>query len=360
MERILIINGSVGIVVLCIVAARKMFLYRLPGSTWLFLWKILILRLLFPFTFELQFTNIDMDRNIANFLQLQEKIELSSEKVLLLSVDQVMHIIWLIGVVIVAGLFVGSHLMQRRLYCMALPVKGVYFEKWKEVHSLKRKVDIKESDRIARPLTYGVIRPIILLPAHRNIEEDRLTFVLELEFIHIKQMDVLLKWILVLVCSVYWYNPLIWVMYFGVNRDMELACDERLLRHQGQEYRKKYLQVLVNWEEKKAESGILCSSFCKYPMEERIKVMVKTGKEKSNHFMTAWMLVCLVAILSIGTTVRAETPSFYDETKSDGMGYNEGSGEVPNILGLDDENAGEILWKQGFSYEMELAFSKKS
>ena len=77
---------------------------------------------------------------------------------------------------------------------MALPVKGIYFEEWKKSHSLKRKVEIRESDRIAAPLTYGLIRPVILLPAqHKNMKERSLGFVLEHEFIHIKHLDVLLK-----------------------------------------------------------------------------------------------------------------------------------------------------------------------
>lgn len=350
MERIVDINISVGVAVLCIVAARKIFIYRIPGRTWLLLWKIIIIRLLCPFTYELQVINVEINKNIADILQLQEKIELSGDKILLTSANNVMKMIWLLGAIIVAGIFVGSHLIQRRLYCMALPVKEVYFEKWKELHSLKREVEIKESDRIVRPITYGVIRPIILLPAHRNIKEESLTFVLEHEFIHIKQMDVLLKWILVLVCSVYWYNPLIWVMWFFVNRDVELSCDEQLLRHKGQEYRKGYLRVLVNWEEKKAEREILCNSFCKYPIEERIRVVVKTGKEKPKNILVAAIIVCLIVILSIGTTVRAEMPCFYDEKKSDWVGHNEVSGEVPNILGYDEGNASEILWKQGFAY----------
>lgn len=350
MEGILNINISVGVVVLCIVAARKLFIYRIPGRTWLLLWKILILRLLFPFTFKLQLTNVDINRNIANFLQLQEKVELSGDKILFSSADKVMKIIWLIGVIIVAGIFIGSHLIQRRLYRMALPVKGVYFEKWRESHSLKRKVEIKELDKIALPLTYGVIRPVILLPAYRNIKEDSLAFVLEHEFIHIKHLDVLLKWVLLLVCSAYWYNPLIWVMCFFVNRDVELSCDELLLRHQTQGYRKEYLRVLVNLEEKKAERELMYNSFCKYPIEERIRVMVKTGKQKSKNSLAALIIVCLIAVLSMGTTVRAEMLCSYDESKSNVKEHNEVLVEFPIILGYDEGSAREILWKQGFSY----------
>ncbi len=350
MEWILNRNIMIGAVVLCIVAARTIFIYRIPGNTWLLLWKILILQLLCPFKLELRLRNINVNKNVVNILPLQDKMRLSDQNVLLSSADEIIKIIWLIGAIVIAGIFIGSHLVRRRLYCMALPVKGIYFEEWKESHFLRRKVKIKESDRVAIPLTYGVIRPVILLPAHRDIEERHLAFMLEHEFIHIRHMDVLLKWILVFICSIYWYNPLIWVMYFFVNRDVELSCDEFLLRHQNSGYKKEYLSALVNLEEKKAERGVLCSSFCKYPIEERIKVMVKTGKEPSRRILLSMLIVCLITILSIGTMARAETAYSYDKIKLDVTGRNEVLGGIPNIIGYDEGKTREVLEKQGFSY----------
>lgn len=350
MEWILNMNITVAIVVPCVVVVRKIFIYRIPGRTWLLLWKILILRLLCPFTFELQLKSVNVSRNVASVLQLQEKIKLPGDDMLLSSAYTIMTIVWLIGVIVVAGILISSHLIKRRLYCMAIPVKGEYYEEWKRSHSLTRKVEIKESDRIAVPLTYGLIRPVILLPTHRSVKERSLEFVLEHEFIHIKHLDVLLKWILVLICSIYWYNPLIWVMYFFVNRDIELSCDEALLKHQTLGYRKEYLNVLIDLEEKKAERDILCSSFCKCPIEERIRVMVKTEKEKPKSIILSLLIVCLITILNIATTAKAEMGYSYDGSKADVIKHNEVSREVPNIISYDEDNACEILWKQGFSY----------
>lgn len=237
---------------------------------------------------------------------------------------------------------------------MALPVKGIYFEEWKKSHSLKRKVEIRESDRIAAPLTYGLIRPVILLPAqHKNMKERSLGFVLEHEFIHIKHLDVLLKWIMVLICSIYWYNPLIWVMYFFVDCDIELSCDEALLKHQAPEYKKEYLHILINLEEKKAEWGSLCSSFCRYPIEERIRVMVKSEKENSKSILVSLLIVCLIAILNLGITTKAETVYSYDEPETEVINCSEESGDVPNVIGMNLESASETLRKHGFSYYVE-------
>lgn len=379
MDWIFIMNRMVVIVVPCIVAFRKIFLYRIPGRTWMLLWEILIFRLLCPFTLKLQFKNMDVSSNAAGIFRLQEKIGLPGGHMLLSSADEIMKIIWLIGAIAIAGAFIRSHLVNRKLYCMALPVKGVYFEEWKKSHSLKRKVEIRKSDRIAGPLTYGFIKPVILLPAHtlsddslptpagaciagcpsdcgprpiryRNMEERSLELVLEHEFIHIKHLDVLLKWILVLICSVYWYNPLIWVMYFFVDRDMELSCDEALLKNQTPEYKKEYLRLLISFEEKKTKRESLCSSFCKYPIEERIRVMVKTEKENSKSILISLLIVCLITILNLGITTKAEAVYSYDAPETDAINCNEESGDVPNVIGMDLESASETLRKHGFSY----------
>ena len=353
MEWMIKTNAAVAVVVPCIVIARRLLLYRIPGKTWLYLWKILILRLLCPFSIELRLKNADIYGYIgyiADAFDLREKTKLPDSYALLSPADGMIKVIWLIGVIGIAGTFIGAHLKKRKLYCMALPVEGVYFEEWKKSHSLKRRVEIKESVRIAAPLTYGVIRPVILLPACKDIEEKNLAFVLEHEFIHIKHLDVLFKWVLVLSCSVYWYNPLIWAMYFFANRDIELSCDETVLKHQTLGYRKAYLNVLIDLEEKKAEREALYSPFCKYPTEERIRVMMKTEKEKTNGMLLALTMVSLIAILNIGTAVKTERGSFYNEDRTDVSGCGEESGEIPGLISCDEEYACKMLRIKGFSY----------
>lgn len=335
MEWFLLMNMTAVIVVSCIVVMRKIFIYRIPGNIWLLLWKVLIFRLLCPFTFKLRLKGIDANRSIAEAFLLSEKPGMSH-------MCEIIKIIWLIGGILTAVFLISSHLVKRRQYDMALPVEGIYFEEWKKAHSLKRKVEIKETDRIASPLTYGVIRPIILLPTQRNMKKSSLEFVLEHEFVHITHMDVLLKWVAVLVCSIYWYNPMIWVMFFFVNRDMELACDESLLKNQTSGYKKEYLKLLINLEEKKTKNGMLCSSFCQHPLEERIRVMIRTEKETPKNILISLFIICLITMLSIGIPVKAETEGT--------VKYNEISENVPNITGADEKTACEILKAQGFSY----------
>ncbi len=192
-----------------------------------------------------------------------------------------------------------------------------------------------------------------LLPAYHHIKEESLGFILEHEFTHIKRLDIMLKWILVFTCSFYWYNPLIWVMYFFVNRDIELSCDEALLRNRTSEYRKAYLQLLIDLEEKKLKGNVLCSPFCKYPIEERIKKMVKVEKGKTKSILLSLLIVCFIIILNIGTMAKAEAVSVDDENKTHITGHNETAEEIPDLIGYDEESAYEILVKHGFTWNIE-------
>ncbi len=331
MEKILLMNLTITLVVPCILLTRKLFLYYVSGRTWLFLWKILIFGLLCPFALEIPLKNTIISRNASEFLQLQSQIQQSCRNLFLSSFGELLKIIWLVCGLLIAGIFIGSHWLNTRTYKMALPVEGEFFEQWKRAHCLRRKIEICKSDRIRIPLTYGIIKPVILLPSHGNLTESNLEVVLEHEFTHIKHFDILLKWILVLLCSLYWYNPLIWIMYLFVNRDMELSCDEAVLKHHSSEYRKSYLLTLLDLEEKIRKPDIFCSSFCRYPTEERIKVMMKRKKSTTKTIFFALLISSMVIILN--------------------MGISAGAGEnAPDITGLNKEQAQQVLQKHGFSF----------
>lgn len=345
MERTLLMNLTITLVVPCIVLARKLFLYYVPGRTWLFLWKILIFQLLCPFTLKIQFTDVNITKNAVEFLQLQNQIRQSCTNIFFSPVEEILKIIWLLCGLIIAGFFIGSHRFNTKTYRMALPVQGEYFQQWKQTHCLKRKMEIRKSDRIMIPLTYGIVKPVIILPAYKNITEENLEAVLDHEFMHIKHFDVLLKWILVLLCSFYWYNPLIWVMYIFANRDIELSCDEALLKQHSPEYKKRYLLALIDLEEKISKPGVFCSSFCKHPTEERIKVMLKRDKTTLRTRILAFFITSMLLLLSTGMTASAASlnrmPLFT---------HSKPAKEIPDVIGQNEVQALKILQNHGFSF----------
>lgn len=138
----------------------------------------------------------------------------------------------------------------------ALPVHSHYVEKWLKKHPLKRPILVRQSDRIFAPLTYGIFRPVILMPKKMDWKnEKQLQYVLSHEYVHICRCDTATKLIATLALCIHWFNPFVWVMYFIFNRDIELACDESVIRKFGERSKSDYSLMLINLEA--AKSGLL-------------------------------------------------------------------------------------------------------
>ena len=134
--------------------------------------------------------------------------------------------------------------------------------RWLKRHPLRRTVRVRQSDRISAPLTYGVLKPVILLPKEMDLTESRqLEYILLHEYIHIRRLDSVRKMVMVSALCVHWFNPFVWLMYILFNRDMELACDESVVQKSGTTSRRDYAKTLISMEEKKSMALPLCNSF---------------------------------------------------------------------------------------------------
>lgn len=104
--------------------------------------------------------------------------------------------------------------------------------------------NIYETDKIATAFVMGLIRPRIYLPT--VLEDDQREFVLRHEQIHIRRCDHLVKLLAFLGLAVHWFNPVIWISYYLMSKDMEMSCDEAVLRKSDHDIRQGYSAVLVH------------------------------------------------------------------------------------------------------------------
>jgi carboxyl-terminal processing protease len=96
---------------------------------------------------------------------------------------------------------------------------------------LKRQVNLVASDRRPMPMTWGICRPIILLPVEATgWTNERLRAVLLHELAHVQRFDCLTQGMAQLARAVHWFNPLAWLAVRELRREQELACDDRVLR----------------------------------------------------------------------------------------------------------------------------------
>lgn len=146
---------------------------------------------------------------------------------------------------------------------------------------------------------------------------------LEHEYVHIRRFDAVTKLAVIAALSLHWFNPFVWVLYFLFNRDIELSCDEAVVRRFGEHMKSAYAMTLIHMEEKKSGLSPLCNNFSKNAIEERIRSIMKIRKVS---FVTSILAAALViGIASAFATSAAATEFDGSRTGSDSqliMEYN--------------------------------------
>ena len=300
------------VIILLIVVLRAVLINRLPKKTFLILWWIALIRLLVPFSIKsvtsiyslLQSIYSDINpvrtAQTTTFLPIHGNMPeiangLSEAMVQRTESISILSVIWLAGLLLCFGFFAVSYIKCYREFRFSLPVENDILEAWKEKHPLKRSLSIRQTEPIDAPLSYGVIRPVILMPKNtewKNIYQLR--YVLEHEYVHIRRLDMLTKLIMIAAVCIHWFNPLVWVMYILFNRDLELSCDETVVRRFGMDIKSVYATALISMEEKKSGLTPLCNSFSKNAIEERIRAIMKIKKtSKFAVIISAVLVICV-------------------------------------------------------------------
>ncbi len=295
-----------------VVLIRAVAINKLPKKTFLVLWELVMLRLLIPFSIPSMFSvytlvthsiasttlpEVETDYSIPAMQGLLVTTQGAEQPPADISSSVSMwFIVWCAGIILIALFFVISYLRCLIEFRTALPVRNHYVEKWLEKCPLKRPILVRQSDRIFAPLTYGIFRPVILMPKKMDWKnEKQLQYILSHEYVHIYRYDTVTKLVATLALCIHWFNPFVWVMYILLNRDIELACDESVIRQFGEKSKSAYSLMLINMEATK--SGLLpfCNNFSKNAIEERITAVMKIRK-------TSLFAICIAAILIVGVT----------------------------------------------------------
>jgi len=220
-----------------------------------------------------------------------------------------------VGVVVTALAFLIPYIRFYHIHKTAIPVENDKLNTWIAEHPIKRRVAVKQSENIDVPVTYGIIKPVILLPkSWKQSAEEQLRFVFVHELTHIRHFDVLWKWLLFAAVSIHWFNPFVWVMYVLANRDIELSCDETVLRKTGGEFSKtSYAMALIGLEEHKLKANPIGNYFRRNAVEERMIAIMKTKK------ITVWRVAATFLLLAgtiavLSTASVAEGDSLTDKT----------------------------------------------
>lgn len=280
-----------GVMILVITVIRALAIERLPKKTFLALWAAALARLLAPVSLPSALSIYSLLARrapaaaewtaVPALPALPAETGAAAQQTASAPAAQapVWTIVWAVGAAVCAVVFAIAYGRCCREFRASFPVENGVIRRWLQSHPLRRTVAIRQSGRISSPLTFGVLRPVILMPKKTDwTDETALRYVLEHEFVHIQRFDVLSKLLLIAAVCVHWFNPLVWVMYVLANRDLELSCDETVLRRFGGDVRAAYARVLIRMEAARGGFAPLCNHFGKNAIEERITAIMKTKR----------------------------------------------------------------------------------
>lgn len=190
--------------------------------------------------------------------------------------------------------------------------------------------NIYENDRIATAFVFGLVRPKIYLPRDLGPEEEK--YIRKHEQVHIERLDHLWKFLAFLITIVHFFNPLVWLAYYLMGLDMELSCDEKVLKDLGQGIKKDYSKSLLAFSTGRKILTASPLAFGENNTKTRIKNILAYKKPKKFVLAICFILIALVAVGCL--TDKNEKESLPNEVK-----------EISKDQGSEENNSAEDFAK---------------
>ncbi len=189
------------------------------------------------------------------------------------------------------------------------------------------------SEHLSTPFVMGVIRPKIYLP--KSLSETEKRYILLHERTHIRQLDHVVKPVSFLVLCIHWFNPLVWLAFFLSGRDMEMACDEAVIRKLGNDVKKEYSASLLSLSTGRPIVGGSPLAFGEGDAKIRIKNIL--GYKKPAFWVMAISLITIIAVcagLALNPKSADEPSGYADKLWQHRTAYLGDNAAVGNIISL--------------------------
>lgn len=182
--------------------------------------------------------------------------------------------------------------------CIVLLVRNLFLiwrTKQTVLMAIRRKDNIYESEYISTPFVLGIVRPKIYIPF--NLSEQEREYILKHEQYHIRRKDQIIKICAYILCVIYWFQPLIWFVYFVMIRDMEMSCDEYVLKNSKSDIRAAYSTSLLKLATKTEDFNAGLPAFGESDIRKRVKNIMKFNAKKK------WVsVVAAIAVVIVGVS----------------------------------------------------------
>lgn len=322
--NVLNMSYTASLVILVIIVVR--FLIRkVPKIFSYALWSVVLFRLLCPITFESIWSIFPQNNGIMSFEsrmlespiptvneavgeEENAEVELSSvvniqEKSM--NMNPMKMLLWICQGIWAVGIFA---LIGYRI------ISVVYLRnKLKKVNPYQDNIYVV--DNIRTPFVLGIIRPRIYLPT--GLKEEERNYIIIHEKMHIKRLDPVIKTIAFLALCIHWFNPFVWLAFSLFGKDMEMSCDEAVLRQCGYGIKKEYSQLLLRLTVDTSLRNSAVTMFGEGNVKTRIKNILSYKQTKKGIMIIAAILTLFI-ILGLtgnqkGTINNEEQSMIYKE-----------------------------------------------
>lgn len=321
--RMLNMSITAGWIVLAVILVR-LVLRKAPKALRVVMWAFVGIRLLFPFSFESILSLIPSAETVpADILYTDAPMIQSGIPALNATVNPIISealapnagdsvnpmqaitgvasYVWSIGMACMVLYTVFSYFRIYRKVREATPLEEIRSSeatalpagksRWSAHISTLPANNIRLCDHISTPFILGVIRPRIYLPS--TMSEQDMGYVIAHEMAHLKRRDHWWKPLGFLLLTVHWFNPMLWVAYILFCRDIELACDEKVIRELGAESKKSYSDALINCSVPRRMIAACPLAFGEVGVKTRIK-SVLNYKKPGFWIIVVGVIACIV------------------------------------------------------------------
>ncbi|AYD22033.1 TPA: M56 family metallopeptidase [Clostridioides difficile] len=282
---------------ICLLLFLKRYLFKKFSKRFnYYIWLIIVFRmLLFLFNYTIVYEVKEPKENaLGNNIT---QIDISTDNNLMLYVAY----LWLfVTIVIAVYTFIKYTRFKNLVVDVSYDIEDndincIYKNLLKELN-IKKKIELRGSDELISPAGMGLFKSYIFLPDY-SYSKSELTWILKHELMHFKNKDILIKFLVLSVRIIYWFNPLVYVMSNRVNLDCELCCDESVIYNCSFNDKKEYALALIKSIKlsKECNRGILLTDFNRTNLEKRLESII-SKKFKNSVFVV--IILCLLSSIT--------------------------------------------------------------
>lgn len=321
---LLIMSITGGALILLAALIRRLALGKMPKSLFLLLWGVALARLLIPFpalypvsvplpralTAQAQTGRSTPDPSLTPTPEPGDAAGVRSElphfpgdggpaEAPAKAIPSSLTLVWAGGAILAALVFLGLYLFGLRRFHAARPLDGPGAAAWLRLHPLRRRLRLGVLPGLSSPMTHGLLLPVILLPEDLDPACPEAVFALEHEYVHVRRWDSLWKLLLTLALAVHWFNPAVWLMWFLASQDLELSCDEAVLRRLGSHRRREYADALVALEGRRSRLAGLGFGYGR--AAERVRAIMRFRQPGRMRRVLSGLLVLGFTLCALGS-----------------------------------------------------------